>query len=105
MKLVSAGARGSKQMVTDRCSACLDRALELIREGDSAATRASVLSQVARFHSLFGEDEAAIEPALEGLRLAETLGRDDLRAKNLITLGTARFYLPNGDTEAALAEI
>jgi class 3 adenylate cyclase len=89
----------------DRCAACLDRATELIREGDSAATRASVLSQVARFHSLFGEEEAAIERAEESLRLSETLGRDDLRAKNLITLGTAREKLPNADRKAPLADI
>ncbi len=72
----------------DRCSACLERAAELIREGEVPATRASVLSQIARFHSLFGEPEAAIDRAQESLRLAVTLSRDDLRAKNLITLGT-----------------
>jgi class 3 adenylate cyclase/tetratricopeptide (TPR) repeat protein len=89
----------------DRCSACLDRAVELISEGNSAATRASVLSQVARFHSLFGENEAAIERAEESLRLAEMVGRDDLRAKNLVTLGTARGHLPGADPEAALADV
>jgi class 3 adenylate cyclase/tetratricopeptide (TPR) repeat protein len=89
----------------DRCTACLDRAAELIREGDSTATRASVLSQVARFYSLFGADDRAIERAEESLRLAETLGRDDLRAKNLITLGTAREHLPGADPEEAMANV
>ena len=64
-----------------------------------------MLSQVARFHSLFGENEAAIERAEESLRLAEKLGRDDLRAKNLITLGTAREKPPGADPEAAFADI
>ena len=89
----------------DRCSACLGRAAELIREGDSIATRASVLSQVARFHSLFGDQEAAVEHAQESLRLAEALERDDLRAKNLVTLGTASFYLPDADSKVALADV
>jgi hypothetical protein len=89
----------------DRCSACLDRATELIREGDSTATRASVLSQVARFHSLFGDQAGAVDRARESLRLAETLDRDDLRAKNLITLGTAHFFLPGADVQAALADV
>jgi tetratricopeptide (TPR) repeat protein len=66
---------------------------------------AAVLGQVARFHSLFGEDEAAIELGRESLRLAEKFGRDDLRAKNLITLGTAAFYRPDSDLEAALADV
>jgi class 3 adenylate cyclase/tetratricopeptide (TPR) repeat protein len=89
----------------DRCSACLDRAAELIREGGATATRASVLSQVARFLSLFGENDAAVVRAEESLRLAETFQRDDLRAKNLITLGTARGHQPGVDPEAALADL
>jgi tetratricopeptide (TPR) repeat protein len=89
----------------DRCSACLDRAAELIGEGEAPATRASVLGQIARFHSLFGESEAAIDRAQESLRLAEALGRDDLRAKNLITLGTGQSHRPDFDLETALANV
>ena len=89
----------------DRCSVCLERAAELIREGEVPATTASVLGQIARFHSLFGEHEAAIERAQESLLLAETLGRDDLRAKNLITLGTAEFYRRDSQPEHALVNI
>ncbi|MHB8643520.1 MAG: AAA family ATPase [Gaiellaceae bacterium] len=89
----------------DRCSACLERAAELVRDGDEPSTRASVLGQIARFNSLFGESEAAIDRAQESLRLAETLGRDDLRAKNLITIGTAEFHREHADSEAALANL
>jgi len=60
---------------------------------------------VARFYALFGEDDAAVAPAEESLRLAETLQRDDLRAKNLITLGTASMKLPSADPDAAVAHI
>jgi len=89
----------------DRCSACLERAADLIREGAAPATRAAVLGQVARFHSLFGDQEAAIDRAQESLRLAETLGRDDLRAKNLITIGTAQSHHGDSDLDAALASV
>ena len=89
----------------DRCSACLERAAELIREGEVPATSASVLAQIARFHSLFGEPEAAIDRAQESLRLATTLDRDDLRAKNLITIGTAQFDRRGSDPETALANV
>ena len=89
----------------ERCTACLERAAELVRQGEASATTAAVLGQVARFHSLFGEDEAAIDRGRESLRLAEKFGRNDLRAKNLITLGTAAFYRPDSDLEAALANV
>jgi len=49
----------------DRCSACLERAAELIREGQASETSASVLAQIARFQALFGEPEAAIDRAQE----------------------------------------
>jgi len=45
---------------------------------------------------VFGEPEAAIEVGREALALAERIGADDLRAHNLITIGTARGNL--GDT-------
>ena len=89
----------------DRCSACLERAAELIREGEAPATRAAVLGQIARFHSLFGDQDAAIDRAQESLLLAETLGRDDLRAKNLITIGTAQSHRGTSDLDAALATV
>jgi len=89
----------------DRCSACLERAAALMSEGSAPAIRASVLSQMARFYSLFGEPETAIARARESLELAEALGRDDLRAKNLITLGTAQFHRSGADPEEAIANI
>src|SRR5205807_1876210 len=65
----------------------------------------SVLSQVARFQHVFGDNEACVQNALESLRLAEQLGRDDLRAKNLTTLGSARGFLPDPDIPAAIADL
>jgi class 3 adenylate cyclase len=88
-----------------RTAAALDDASEAVSHGGSSLARAFVLSQVARFNALFGDNKAAIQPALESLHLAESLQRDDLVAKNLVTLGTARAYLPDGDLAAAIAEL
>ena len=85
-------------------SECLERAAGFVREEISPMTRAIVLSQIARFHQLFG-DAAAIESAEESLRLAESLGRDDLRAKNLVTLATARFFLSDPDLTREVADL
>jgi class 3 adenylate cyclase/tetratricopeptide (TPR) repeat protein len=87
-----------------RCVEFLDQAAGLVRDG-SDLSRALVLSQIARFKTLFGDNPGSVETALESLRLAESLGRDDLRGKNLITLGTARAYLPGADLAAAADEI
>ena len=87
----------------DRCSACLERAAGFVREDVTPQTRAIVLSQLARFRQLFGDNDQAIETALEGLRLAESLNRDDLRAKNLVTLATARFFAPGSDLAEVVA--
>jgi class 3 adenylate cyclase/tetratricopeptide (TPR) repeat protein len=89
----------------ERCIACLEQASVLVRDDGSDLARPLVLSQVARFQTLRGEHERAVETAVESLHLAERVGRPDLRAKNLITLGTARAYLPSADTAAAADDI
>jgi class 3 adenylate cyclase/tetratricopeptide (TPR) repeat protein len=89
----------------DRCAACLDEASTLVRERGSPLATAIVLSQVARFKTLWGDHTAAIETALESLRLAEQLDQDYLRAKNLMTLGTARGYIPGEELDSAVDDI
>ena len=89
----------------ERCSACIESAAELVRGSETSVASALVLAEAARFYSLFGEEETAIQLARESLALAEASGRDDLRAKNLITLGTAGFFVPAPNTEAALANV
>jgi tetratricopeptide (TPR) repeat protein len=88
-----------------RCSACLERAADLVRGSDASVTSALVLAQIARFYALFGNAQPAIELARRSLGLAEALARDDVRATNLITLGTAGLYVRNPDIEAALADL
>jgi len=87
------------------CRESLTRAEELVRDDGLTETRASVLSQLARFQHAFGENEASVENALESLRISEALGREDLRAKNLTTLGTARAFLPDPDLALAVGDL
>jgi class 3 adenylate cyclase/tetratricopeptide (TPR) repeat protein len=89
----------------ERCSACLERAADLARRSETSLTTALVLAQSARFYALSGKEETAIEFARKSLGFAEALGRDDLRALNLITLGTAGFFAPDPDLESALADV
>jgi class 3 adenylate cyclase/tetratricopeptide (TPR) repeat protein len=89
----------------ERCSACLERAADLVRGRQASVTSAEVLAQIARFRSLFGDELFAIELARQSLELAEAFGRDDVRATNLITLGTAGFYVRDPDLESSLADV
>jgi predicted ATPase/class 3 adenylate cyclase len=89
----------------DRCSACLDRAADLVRGSEASLMSARVLAQIARFYALFGDNQTATELARKSLALAEAFGRDDVRATNLITLGTAGFFVRDPDTEAALDDV
>jgi predicted ATPase/class 3 adenylate cyclase len=88
-----------------RCVASLERAGELVRGSEASVTGARVLAQMGRFYALFGELENAMELARKSLVFAETLERDDIRATNLITLGTAGFYLTDLDVEGSLAQV
>ena len=88
-----------------RCAASLDRAAAFVHGTEESPTSALVLASVGRFRTLFGDEETAIEAARESLRMAEALGRDELRAMNLITLGTAGFHVPDPDLEQAFADL
>ena len=89
----------------DRCASSLERAAEIVARGEPSIITAAVLAQIARFHALFGEDDAAVESARESLRLAEQFSHEELRAKNLITLGSAEFFGQDSEREAALENV
>jgi class 3 adenylate cyclase len=88
-----------------RCAECLEHAADLVAGSEPSIVTASVLAQIARFHALFGDQAVALERARESLRLAEELGHEALRAKNLITLGTAGFLGEDSEREAALEDV
>jgi class 3 adenylate cyclase/tetratricopeptide (TPR) repeat protein len=77
----------------DRSWGHLGRAHALVADRPASASKAQVLSQVARQHMVAHEDEEAMAIGAEAFAMAEALGRDDLRAQTLDTIGVARFQL------------
>ena len=77
----------------DRSTLHLGQAHALVADRPASASKAQVLSHVARYHMLAHEHDEAIEIGTEALAMAETLGRDDLRAQTLDTIGVSKFYL------------
>ena len=74
----------------DRCFEHLGLAEGLVRDEPPSAAKARVLSQLVRFQMLAGRLDTDL--AAEALQLAESLDLDELRATNLVTVGTARAY-------------
>ncbi len=72
----------------DRCFEHLKLAEELVRDEPPTAAKARVLSQLARFQMTAGRLDS--ELGAEALELSESLHLDELRATNLVTIGTAR---------------
>jgi class 3 adenylate cyclase/tetratricopeptide (TPR) repeat protein len=79
-----------------------EHAAMLIEEAAPSRSKASVLSELARFAMLEDEDAKAVELARESLAMAEEFGLDELRALALNTLGVSRVKL--GDPKG-LADI
>jgi len=84
----------------------LELGRELVAERGPSPAKAFVLQELARV-LMMGEDERAIEIASESLRLAEELGLDATRARNLNTIGSAKVMVlgdPGGiaDLERAI---
>jgi class 3 adenylate cyclase len=68
----------------------LDDARSLVANTPPSRVQTSVLSQVARYEMLADQNDKAIVIGLQALRMAETLGLDDLRAHALNNIGSAR---------------
>jgi tetratricopeptide (TPR) repeat protein len=86
----------------DRALPCFQRAAELIEDAAPSRTKASVLAEVARFAMLRDDDVEAVALGRQALAMAEQFGLDDVRVRNLNTLGVSRVKL--GDREG-LADI
>ena len=71
----------------------LDRAWRSIAELPPSSGKARVLSQVARYKALGGDNEEAIEAGREALGMAESLRLDEVRAHALNNIGLAKFAL------------
>jgi class 3 adenylate cyclase len=74
---------------TETSLARLEQALELVRDRPPSRSKAFVLAQLA-YRAASVRDPAWEQHAEEALAMAERLGLEDLRAFDLITIGTAR---------------
>jgi class 3 adenylate cyclase/tetratricopeptide (TPR) repeat protein len=87
----------------DRALQHLESAVRRVAEEGPSRGKAYVLTQLSRLSMLAGEDARAIDVGLEGLQMAERFGLEELRARNLNTVGVSRIGL--GQTEAGLADL
>lgn len=76
----------------DRAFEHLDRAEALLADQPPSPAKANVLQRLGRFAVLADDMDRAIEEGTESLELAERFGLDDMRARNLNTLGMARVH-------------
>src|SRR5262249_31764306 len=81
----------------DEAYAHLERAVELVADVTSSATKARVLSEVSRYDMLSDRAEEATNVGLEALDMATELGLVEVQAHALASIGPARIQL--GDFE------
>jgi class 3 adenylate cyclase/tetratricopeptide (TPR) repeat protein len=74
----------------DRMREHMAEATDLVAEMPQSRIQAAVLCEASRYDMLAEHSERAVELGREALRLADELGLDDIRAKALINVGTAR---------------
>jgi tetratricopeptide (TPR) repeat protein len=77
----------------DRAFAHVERARDLVGDRGPSPTKAYVLQEFGRFLMMTDDFEGAIELSSESLGLAEALGLDAIRSRNLNTIGVARVNL------------
>src|SRR5207244_3273074 len=80
----------------DEAFAHVGDAVEMLGGRPSSYAKAYAFSTLAQFRIRGDEADAALESARTAMTIAEQLGRDDLRADALITIGLAR--VTAGDT-------
>jgi class 3 adenylate cyclase/tetratricopeptide (TPR) repeat protein len=77
----------------ERCDRHLESAAESVAELPDSPAKALVLSQISRYRMLADEFQDAVRIGEEALEMAERLGLDEIRARALNNLGTARVSL------------
>jgi class 3 adenylate cyclase/tetratricopeptide (TPR) repeat protein len=90
----------------DKAVEHLETAFGLLEDRGSSPEKAYVLQELSRVSMMGADFDRAIELGSESLRLAEELGLDSVRARNLNTLGVARINTGDlgglGDLERAV---
>src|SRR5947207_4417581 len=74
----------------DRANEHLQRAEQLVKDRPASASKARILSEVARFHMVAGRHAEAVAVGQQAIVIADELGLEDIHASALITVGTAR---------------
>ena len=84
----------------------LERAVDLVDDIPSSPAKATVLSEVSRYHMLADRAEQAIQIGREALEMATELDLADVRAHALNNIGTSRVQLGDaagiGDIERSI---
>jgi DNA-binding SARP family transcriptional activator len=70
----------------------MERPVAIVDAIEPSSAKARILAAVARFRMLAGDYDAAVHIGRDALKLAATLGLDEVRAQTLITIGAARYY-------------
>jgi class 3 adenylate cyclase/tetratricopeptide (TPR) repeat protein len=81
----------------------LEGAVALLADHPPSRAKALALADLARFHMMGDEAEAAVSAGSQALEMAEALGIDDLRASALNTLGVCRVL--TGDVDEGLRDL
>jgi class 3 adenylate cyclase/tetratricopeptide (TPR) repeat protein len=76
----------------DAADAHLERAVQLVEDIPSSPAKATVLSEVSRYHMLGDRFEEAIQIGRKALEMASELGLDEVRAHALDNIGSARVH-------------
>jgi class 3 adenylate cyclase/tetratricopeptide (TPR) repeat protein len=74
----------------DEADAHLERAVGLVKDIPSSPAKATVLSEVSRYHMLGDRCDDAIQIGRQALAMATELGLDEVRAHALNNIGAAR---------------
>jgi class 3 adenylate cyclase/tetratricopeptide (TPR) repeat protein len=82
----------------------LQRAEWLIRDRPPSASKARILSEIARFHMVGARHEEATVVGNEALAIVDELGLEDVRAGLFVTLGSSRMFLGDPSGSRAIAE-
>jgi class 3 adenylate cyclase/tetratricopeptide (TPR) repeat protein len=90
----------------DMADAHLERAVDLVDEIPSSPAKATVLSEVSRYHMLADRAKQAIQVGREALEMADEIGLDEIRAHALNNIGSSRVHLGDpagiGDLERSI---
>jgi tetratricopeptide (TPR) repeat protein len=86
----------------DRMREHMEKARALVADLPPSRIQADVLCEASRYEMVADRSDTAVELGREALRVAEALGLDDIRAKALINIGTARAGI---DHDGGLSDI